>query len=38
VWVSAGLESGERIIREGAYFIEDGEQVRVLAKDAGTHG
>lgn len=38
VWVMQGLTSGERIIAEGAYFIEDGERVRVLSKDAGPHG
>jgi RND family efflux transporter MFP subunit len=38
IWVSQGLAGGERIIAEGAYFIEDGERVRVLPKDAVPHG
>jgi len=38
IWVTDGLTSGERIVAEGAYFIDDGQSVRVLPKAAVPHG
>jgi RND family efflux transporter MFP subunit len=38
VWIAEGLSGGERIVAEGAYFLEDGAMVRVLAKEAIGHG
>jgi multidrug efflux pump subunit AcrA (membrane-fusion protein) len=38
IWVTDGLTSGEQIVAEGAYFIDDGERVRVLPKAAVPHG
>jgi multidrug efflux pump subunit AcrA (membrane-fusion protein) len=31
VWVEGGLNAGERVIAEGAYFIEDGERVNPIS-------
>jgi RND family efflux transporter MFP subunit len=38
VWVTEGLAGGERIIAEGAYFIEDGELVRPILRGTDPHG
>ena len=38
IWVHDGLTSGERIIAEGAYFIQDGDRVQPMTKAAGPHG
>lgn len=38
IWTNDGLTSGEQIVAEGAYFIDDGERVRVLPKAAVPHG
>ena len=38
VAVLSGLSSGEQVIAEGAYFLEDGDAVRPLASVAAAHG
>jgi multidrug efflux pump subunit AcrA (membrane-fusion protein) len=35
VWLAGGLSPGERIIAEGAYFIEDGERVTPIPPPPG---
>jgi RND family efflux transporter MFP subunit len=37
-YVSDGLAGDERIVAEGAYFLDDGVKVKVLAQKANTHG
>lgn len=37
VWVKQGLSSGQRIIAEGAYFIEDGERLAPITHAAALH-
>jgi membrane fusion protein (multidrug efflux system) len=32
VWLSDGLSGGERLVAEGAYFLENGETVRIARK------